>query len=68
MRVVFAAFLLFSCCVPAAGFGFSLGGSQREFSYPTEPQYMYPGKHLRKCPKGFTPYHDGKCRKIRWLR
>lgn len=67
MRIIFAAVALFCFCAPAAGFGFSLGGGPREYPYPNEPQYMYPGKELRKCPKGVAPY-QGKCRKIRWLQ
>jgi hypothetical protein len=52
----------------AAGFGFSFGGANGDYSYANEPMYQYPrtdGKGVR-CPKGQMPY-QGKCRTARWF-
>jgi hypothetical protein len=62
-----AGIVILFCCGPAAAFGFSFGGNGREYSYPNDPQYQYPGKEMRKCPKNYAPY-KGVCRKIRWVR
>lgn len=62
-----AGIVILLCCGPAAAFGFGIGGGGREYSYPNDPQYQYPGKEMRKCPKDYAPY-KGACRKLRWLR
>jgi hypothetical protein len=67
MRIRLVALIWICGYSPAAAFGFTLGGGGRDYPYPNEPQYQYPGKELRKCPKGFAPY-QGRCRKIRWVR
>jgi hypothetical protein len=67
MRTIIACIVILFYCGPAAAFGFSSGGSGREYSYPNEPQYQYPGKEMRRCPKNYAPY-KGVCRKIRWVR
>ena len=69
MRTIFAGMIVLFCCGAAAAFGFNFGsaGNGREFSYPNDPQYQYPGKEMRKCPKNYAPY-KGVCRKIRWIR
>jgi hypothetical protein len=67
MRSIMAGIVILFCCGPAAAFGFSFGGNGREYSYPNDPQYQYPGKEMRKCPKNYAPY-KGVCRKIRWVR
>jgi hypothetical protein len=65
--VCLAVFVLVFGYSPAGAFSFTFGGGGRDHPYPNEPQYQYPGKELRKCPKGFAPW-QGKCRKIRWVR
>jgi len=67
MRICLVVLLLIGGWAPAAAFGFTFGGGGRDYPYPNEPQYQYPGKELRKCPKGFAPY-KGKCRAIRWVQ
>ena len=68
LKIVMPLFLLLYCCAPAVAFGFSFGGGGREFPYPNEPQYQYPGKDdLRRCRAGFAPY-KGRCRQIRWIQ
>jgi len=65
MKLLLASLMVLSMSASAAATGFTF--ATREHPYANEPQYMYPGKYLRKCPKGFAPSYDGKCRKIRWL-
>jgi hypothetical protein len=55
-KIIISIFFLLFCSAPVCALGFSFSGGGREFPYPNEPQYQYPGKDdLRKYPHGSLP-------------